>query len=257
MKRRNEQMAKGIYLIKHTGLTLMTSFLAANLKRTQLRNELNEVEGHQDSTNSENVALKRDKLLLADEVANLNAKVLATKQVNAWIMYPRWSIDSYPPGCHTSAKAAEIFLGDLNSVTFSISLPTGMSPFTCGCVPFLSRVCHFSLAGMSPFTREYATFHTRVCHLSSVGIPLFTRGHVTFYSWECHFSLLGLSPFTCGFFTFHSRVWYLPLAAMSSFARGFATTHLWACHLSTVQPRICPNIPVISSFAISIHSCVS
>lgn len=76
MKRRNEQMAKGIYLIKYTGLTLMTSFLAANLKRTQLRNELNEVEGHQDSTNSENVALKRDKLLLADEVANLNAKVL-------------------------------------------------------------------------------------------------------------------------------------------------------------------------------------
>lgn len=76
MKRRNEQMAKGIYLIKHTGLTIMTSFLAANLKRTQLRNELNEVEGHQDSTNSENVALKRDKLLLADEVANLNAKVL-------------------------------------------------------------------------------------------------------------------------------------------------------------------------------------
>ena len=69
-------MAKGICLIKHTGLTLMTSFLAANLKRTQLRNELNEVEGHQDSTNSENVALKRDKLLLADEVANLNAKVL-------------------------------------------------------------------------------------------------------------------------------------------------------------------------------------
>ena len=76
MKRRNEQMAKAIYLIKHTGLTLMIFFLAANLKRTQLRNELNEVEGHQDSTNSENVALKRDKLLLADEVANLNAKVL-------------------------------------------------------------------------------------------------------------------------------------------------------------------------------------
>lgn len=76
MKRRNEQMTKGICLIKHTGLTLMIFFLAANLKRTQLRNELNEVEGHQDSTNSENVALKRDKLLLADEVANLNAKVL-------------------------------------------------------------------------------------------------------------------------------------------------------------------------------------
>ncbi|PFX15156.1 hypothetical protein AWC38_SpisGene20639 [Stylophora pistillata] len=49
--------------------------LEANVKRTQLRNELNEVEGHQDSTNSENVALKRDKLLLADEVANLNAKL--------------------------------------------------------------------------------------------------------------------------------------------------------------------------------------
>lgn len=76
MKKRNEQMTKGIYLIKHTGSTLMIFFLAANLKRTQLRNELNEVEGHQDSTNSENVALKRDKLLLADEVANLNAKVL-------------------------------------------------------------------------------------------------------------------------------------------------------------------------------------
>lgn len=76
MKKRNEQMTKGVYLIKHTGLTLMIFFLAANLKRTQLRNELNEVEGHQDSTNSENVALKRDKLLLADEVANLNAKVL-------------------------------------------------------------------------------------------------------------------------------------------------------------------------------------
>ena len=157
------------------------------------------------------------------------------------------------PACHTCAKTAEIFLGDLNSVTFSISLPTGMSPFTCGCVPFLSRVCHFSLAGRSPFTREYATFHTRVCHLSSAGIPLFTRGHVPFYSWVCHFSLLSLSPFTRGFVTFHSRVLYLPLAAMSPFARGFATTHLWACHLSTVQPRICPNIPVISSFAIK-HS---
>ena len=48
------------------------------MRRTQLRNELNEVEGHQDSTNSENVALKRDKLLLTDEVANLNAKVFAS-----------------------------------------------------------------------------------------------------------------------------------------------------------------------------------
>ena len=145
--------------------------------------------------------------------------------------HARIKVSDILPACHTCAKAAEIFLGDLNSVTFSISLPTGMSPFTCGCVPFLSRVCHFSLAGMSPFTREYATFHTRVCHLSSAGIPLFTRGHVTFYSWECHFSLLGLSPFTRGFVTFHSRVWYLPLAAMSPFARGFATPHLWACHL--------------------------
>ena len=54
---------------------LLLYFLAANLRRTRLRNELNEVEGHQDSTNSENVALKRDKLLLTDEVANLNAKV--------------------------------------------------------------------------------------------------------------------------------------------------------------------------------------
>ena len=54
---------------------LFIFFLAANLRRTQLRSELNEVEGHQDSTNSENVALKRDKLLLTDEVANLNAKV--------------------------------------------------------------------------------------------------------------------------------------------------------------------------------------
>ncbi|XP_068706076.1 myosin-6-like isoform X2 [Montipora foliosa] len=42
--------------------------LEANLRRTQLRNELNEVEGHQDSTNTENVALKRDKLLLTDEL---------------------------------------------------------------------------------------------------------------------------------------------------------------------------------------------
>ena len=167
--------------------------------------------------------------------------------------HARIKVSDILPACHTCAKAAEIFLGDLNSVTFSISFPTGISPFTCGCVPFLSRVCHFSLAGMSPFTREYATFHTRVCHLSSAGIPLFTRGHVTFYSWECHFSLLGLSPFTRGFVTFHSRVGYLPLAAMSPFARGFATPHLWACHLSTVQPRICPNIPVISSFAIK-HS---
>ena len=49
--------------------------LAANLRRTQLRSELNEIEGQHDSTNSENVALKRDKLLLTDEVANLNAKV--------------------------------------------------------------------------------------------------------------------------------------------------------------------------------------
>jgi len=53
---------------------------AANLRRTQLRNELNEVEGHHDSTNSENVALKRDKLLLTDEVANLNAKVWYTER---------------------------------------------------------------------------------------------------------------------------------------------------------------------------------
>ena len=36
---------------------------------------MNEIEGQHDSTNSENVALKRDKLLLTDEVANLNAKV--------------------------------------------------------------------------------------------------------------------------------------------------------------------------------------
>ena len=33
------------------------------------------MEGQHDSTDSENVALKRDKLLLTDEVANLNAKV--------------------------------------------------------------------------------------------------------------------------------------------------------------------------------------
>lgn len=168
-------------------------------------------------------------------------------------MYPRWSIDSYPPGCHTSAKAAEIFLGDLNSATFSISLPTSMSPFTRGYVTLHSLVEHVSLASMSPFTRGYATFHWRVCHLSFAGIPLFTRRCVPFYSWVCHFSLLSLSTFTRGFVTFHSRVLYLPLAAMSPFARGFATTHLWACHLSTVQPRICPNIPVISSFAIK-HS---
>lgn len=49
--------------------------LEANLRRTQLRSELNEIEGQHDSTNSENVALKRDKLLLTDEVANLNAKL--------------------------------------------------------------------------------------------------------------------------------------------------------------------------------------
>ncbi|XP_074607901.1 uncharacterized protein LOC141860639 [Acropora palmata] len=49
--------------------------LEANLKRNQLRNELNEVEGQHDSTNTENVALKRDKFLLTDEVANLNAKL--------------------------------------------------------------------------------------------------------------------------------------------------------------------------------------
>ena len=138
------------------------------------------------------------------------------------------------PACHTCAKAAEIFLGDLNSVTFSISLPTGMSPFTCGCVPFLSRVCHFSLAGMSPFTREYATFHTRVCHLSSAGIPLFTRGHVTFYSWECHFSLLGLSPFTRGFVTFHSWVCHLSLARIISSSRGYVTFRSRICHHSLV-----------------------
>ena len=156
--------------------------------------------------------------------------------------------------------------------TFSLA---GMSPFTRGYATFHSRVCHRSLAGMplftrgyvtlhslvdhvslasmSPFTRGYATFHWRVCHLSFAGMPLFTRRCVPFYSWVCHFSLLSLSPFTRGFVTFHSRVLYLPLAAMSPFARGFATTHLWACHLSTVQPRICPNIPVISSFAIK-HS---
>lgn len=156
--------------------------------------------------------------------------------------------------------------------TFSLA---GMSPFTRGYATFHSRVCHRSLAGMplftrgyvtlhslvdhvslasmSPFTRGYATFHWRVCHLSFAGIPLFTRRCVPFYSWVCHFSLLSLSPFTRGFVTFHSRVLYLPLAAMSPFARGFATTHLWACHLSTVQPRICPNITAISSFAIK-HS---
>ncbi|XP_073251305.1 uncharacterized protein [Porites lutea] len=49
--------------------------LEANLRRTQLRSELNEIEGQHDSTNSENVALKRDKLLLTDEVANLNVKL--------------------------------------------------------------------------------------------------------------------------------------------------------------------------------------
>lgn len=127
-------------------------------------------------------------------------------------MYPRWSIDSYPPGCHTSAKAAEIFLGDLNSATFSISLPTSMSPFTRGYVTLHSLVDHVSLASMSPFTRGYATFHWRVCHLSFAGIPLFTRRCVPFYSWVCHFSLLSLSTFTRGFVTFHSRVLYLPLA---------------------------------------------
>ena len=54
---------------------LLLFLFAANLKRNQLRNELNEVEGQHDSTNTENVALKRDKFLLTDEVANLNAKV--------------------------------------------------------------------------------------------------------------------------------------------------------------------------------------
>ena len=58
-----------------TNLDFYPVLASANLRRTQLRNELNEVEGHQDSTNTENVALKRDKLLLTDEVANLNSKV--------------------------------------------------------------------------------------------------------------------------------------------------------------------------------------
>ena len=153
----------------------------------------------------------------------------------------------------------------------------GVHLFTRGYVTVHSRVCHFSLAGMSPFTCGYATFHSRVCHPSIACRPRFTREYVTVHPRVRHLSLAGMSPFFCGyatfhprvcplllvgmtlftlefitrgFVTFHSRVLYLPLAAMSPFARGFATTHLWACHLSTVQPRICPNIPVISSFAI-------
>ena len=49
--------------------------IVANLRRTQLRNELNELEGVNDSTNSENISLRRDKVLLTDEVATLNGKV--------------------------------------------------------------------------------------------------------------------------------------------------------------------------------------
>ena len=144
--------------------------------------------------------------------------------------HARIKVSDILPACHTCAKAAEIFLGDLNSVTFSISLPTGMLPFTCGCVPFLSRVCHFSLAGMSPFTREYATFHTRVCHLSSAGIPLFTRGmspftrgSVTFHSWAYHLSLVGLSPFTRAYDIFLSRLCHLSLADLPPLTCGNVT----------------------------------
>ncbi|XP_032219078.1 ELKS/Rab6-interacting/CAST family member 1 [Nematostella vectensis] len=49
--------------------------LEANLRRTQLRNELSEVELLQDSTANENVSLNRDKLLLSDEVTSLRARL--------------------------------------------------------------------------------------------------------------------------------------------------------------------------------------
>ena len=93
---------------------------------------------------------------------------------------------------------------------------------------------------MSPFFCGYTTFHPQVCPLLLVGMSLFTLEFINFHSWVRHLSLARIISSSRGYVTFRSRF-------------RFATTHLWACHLSTVQPRICPNIPVISSFAIK-HS---
>ena len=54
---------------------ILAPFLAANLRGTHLRKELSEVESNVEATNSENIKLKRDKMLLTDEVANLQARV--------------------------------------------------------------------------------------------------------------------------------------------------------------------------------------
>lgn len=55
-------------------LNLFCSLLAS-LQRSHLQNELSEVEVMHDSSEVENMGLKRDKIMLSDEVANLNAKV--------------------------------------------------------------------------------------------------------------------------------------------------------------------------------------
>ncbi|XP_028514928.1 ELKS/Rab6-interacting/CAST family member 1 [Exaiptasia diaphana] len=49
--------------------------LEASLQRNHLRNELSEAEMLHNSADQENMALKRDKILLTDEVASLNAKL--------------------------------------------------------------------------------------------------------------------------------------------------------------------------------------
>ena len=121
--------------------------------------------------------------------------------------------------------------------------------------------------GVYLFYRGYATFHSRVCHRSPVSMPLFTRGYVTFLLRVYRFSPAGMSPFTRGSVTFHSWAYHLSLVGLSPFTRAYDIFLSRLCHLSladlppltcghvtfTVQPRICPNIPVISSFAIK-HS---
>ena len=91
---------------------------------------------------------------------------------------------------------------------------------------------------MSPFFCGYTAFHPRTCHLLLVGVSLFTLGLITFHSWVCHLSLARMISSSRGYVTFRSRICHPSLVGMSP---------------STVQPRICPNIPVISSFAIK-HS---
>lgn len=119
--------------------------------------------------------------------------------------------------------------------TFSIA---GMPLFTRGYVTVHPWVCHFSHAGMSPFFCGYTAFHPRACHLLLVGVSLFTLGLITFHSWVCHLSLARMISSSRGYVTFRSRICHPSLVGMSP---------------STVQPRICPNIRVISSFAIK-HS---